>query len=173
MKLKTKFQNEDFDLGEVVEGVIVECLGGHEEKLRVIVPVAKGGQHTFYYSSIKKFMDDWEDAPEEPVRHWFISGTRVYEENGYSDEGIASLESVGNHFKSKEEAEKAVEKLKAWKILKNNGFRFIDWEFDLKTVADGRIWFDVGVNAQWNAEQLLEQKPEVKEALDLLFGGEE
>ena len=115
MKLKTKFQDEDFDLGEVVEGVIVECLGRHEEKLRVIAPVAKGGQHTFYYSSIKKFMDDWEDASEEPkgiikVKK-SIFPTCVYIE--YSTE---------------KEAEKAIEKLKAWKRLKDKGLRIASAE---------------------------------------------
>lgn len=76
-------------------------------------------------------------------------------------------------FETREEAELAVCKLKAWKRLKELGFRFIDWELDMETIADGKIWFDIGVNAEWNAEQLLELKPEAKKSLDILFGGKE
>lgn len=112
------------------------------------------------YHSLAELNEEWEDAPEEPVRHWFISGTRVYEENGYSDEGIASLESVGNHFKSKEEAEKVVEKLKAWKRLKDKGFKFKGWKNDTQTIN-----YNFGGIA-WPTKEL---KPD----LDLLFGGEE
>lgn len=114
MKLRTKFQDEDFDLGEVVEGVIVECLGKHEEKLRVIATAAKGGQHTFYYSSIKKFMDDWEDASEEP------------KEDGL-DNIITLVEAYSNH-DSVMYPKEIVDKLKAWKRLKDKGFRFEGWQ---------------------------------------------
>lgn len=124
MKLKTKFQDEDFDFGEIVEGVVVECLGKHEEKIRVIATAAKGGQHTFYYSSIKKFMDDWEDAPEEPKEHWCVTMyggiTRIKDD----EEPIDDLIEIGNYFSSKEDAYDAWERLKAWKRLKDKGFRF-------------------------------------------------
>lgn len=92
MRLKTKFQDEDFDLGEVVDGVIVECLGKHEEELRVIVTAAKGGQHIFCYSSIKKFMDDWEDAPEEAeeavrkLKAWERLKDKGFRFEGYSND---------------------------------------------------------------------------------------
>lgn len=36
-----------------------------------------------------------------------------------------SRKNFGNYFETKEEAEKAVEKLKAWKRLKDKGFRFL------------------------------------------------
>ena len=75
-------------------------------------------------------------------------------------------------FETREEAKNAVRKLKAWKRLKELGFRFIDWELDMKTVADGKIWFDVGINTEWDAERLLELKPEAKESLDILFSQE-
>lgn len=113
MKLKTKFQDEDFDLGEVVDGVIVECLGKHEEKLRVIATAAKGGKSTFYYSSIKKFMDDWEDVPEEPkgIKDIYCGADTVYIE-----------------MHNEKEVVEAVEKLKAWQRLKDKGFKFDGWE---------------------------------------------
>ncbi len=88
-------------------------------------------------------------------------------------EGKTAEEMAQSLLDEEEETEKAVEKLKAWKRLEERGFRFIDWELDMKTVADGKIWFDVGVNTEWDAERLLEREPKVKEDLDLLFGGEE
>ena len=127
---------------------------------------------TMSFESLAELNAEWEDAPEEPKDYYVINllGKVSVEDGEYQRPGLSEL---GLTFETKEEAEKAVEKLKAWKILNDNGFRTINWEFDLTTIADGKIWFDVGVNTQWDAEQLLKQKPKVKEALDLLFGGEE
>lgn len=66
----------------------------------------------------------------------------------------------GNYFDSREEAEKAVEKLKAFKRLKDKGFRFEGWEMD------GTIWFETKQDEQ-------EWSPKYRDDLDLLFGGEE
>lgn len=118
------------------------------------------------YDSLAELNAEWEDAPEEPVRHWFISGTRVYEENGYSDEGIASLESVGNHFKSREEAEKAVERLRAWKRLKDKGF-----EFEGHDDRDRGQLGDIVIYAEMPTFEYDDDS--TRDDLDLLFGGEE
>lgn len=132
------------------------------------------------YTSLAKLNEEWEDY-EEPKEYWFINDLdrepmkcelRHCSVRSFTEWG-KKRKQIGNYFETREEAEKAVEKLKAWKRLKDNGFRFIDWELDMKTVADGKIWFDVGTNTEWDAERLLELKPEVKESLDLLFGGEE
>lgn len=127
--------------------------------------------HTTKLSELK----DYEDY-DEPKGWWYIDihgPHNVIKNDEYYQVVKEACKEIGNYFETKEEAEKAVEKLKAIKILKDNGFRLIQWEFDMTTIADGRIWFDVGVNTQWDAEQLLNHKPEVKESLDLLFGGEE
>ena len=123
--------------------------------------------YPYEYNSLTELNAEWEDAPEEPSRHWFISGTRVYEENGYSYEAIADLESVGNHFKTKEEAERAIEKLKAWKRLKDKGFRFI---------LDGETEMPMFIYSGANGEKCLTSAEESKQCRDdiqLLFGGEE
>lgn len=147
----------------------------------VIYPIDENwdakGDKKYVYHSLAELNEEWCDY-EEPKEYWFIDEFGLvqkeieyyYEENkeAVHDKRIA----VGNYFESKEEAEKAVEKLKAWKRLKEFGFRFIDWELDMKTVADGKIWFDIGINTEWDAERLLELKPEVKESLNILFGGE-
>ena len=81
------------------------------------------------YNSFSEVNEEWEDY-EEPKEYWCIDwtggvnhitlldGSDTYEEN---------KKEIGNYFKTKEEAEKAVEKLKAWKRLRDNGFKF-DYE---------------------------------------------
>lgn len=170
MKLKTEFQDEDFKLGEVADVNIATMPDG---RIKAQAVAKSGGVHTFFYDDLKTFTDDWEDY-EEPKEYWYIDcyGT-VIRSLVNDNEWDERRKEIGNYFLSREEAEKAVEKLKAMAKLKEFGFRFIDWELDMKTVADGKIWFDIGVNTEWDAERLLELKPEVKESLDILFGGEE
>ena len=177
MKLKTRFQDEDFDLGEVVEGVIVECLGKHEKELRVIATAAKGGQHTFYYSSIKKFMDDWEDAPEEPKKYWFIDayGNIVQNEitKHYGDEytdmadAYESQKQIGNYFETEEEANKALEKLKAFTRLKDKGFKFNG----IEVFSEGLLEIDGVLSALKGADNA--ERLKMIDDLNTCFGGEE
>lgn len=115
------------------------------------------------YETLEAVVEKWQDY-EEPK-----SGIK----DVWFPDVIEGRNNVVISFETREEAKNAVRKLKAWKRLKELGFRFIDWELDMKTVADGKIWFDVGINTEWDAERLLELKPEVKESLDILFGGEE
>lgn len=137
-------------------------------EIKEVQPITIGG-----FRSLAELNDEWEDY-EEPKTPYFINWFgEVSELSGHiSNIEIEKLRKIGNYFLSREEAERAAERMKAWKRLREFGFRFIDWELDMKTVADGKIWFDIGVNTEWDAERLLELKPEVKESLDILFGGE-
>ena len=141
----------------------------------VLIIMDKNGVQLAKYNSPAELNSEWEDAPEEPKEYWFINSCGVVEVRTEEEQlAIADMhKQFGNYFETEEDAEEAVEKLKAMAKLKEFGFRFIDWELDMKTIADGKIWFDVGVNTEWDAEQLLELKPEAKELLDMLFGGEE
>ena len=111
------------------------------------------------YNSIKALSEDWEDV-EEPKDYYFIRSESLTV--GYSpisnSRSCKNRKQIGNYFETKEEAEKAVEKLKAWKRLKDKGFRFID-HIDRDT-GQGmtRYEWDGYVNG---------------EDLDLLFGGED
>ena len=95
----------------------------------------------------------------EPKKYWYITdgGYICRDDIKYSD-WIEERKSIGNYFETEEEAEKAVEKLKAFKGLKDKGFRFID-HIDRDT-GQGmtRYEWDGYING---------------EDLDLLFGGEE
>ena len=62
MKLRTKFQDEDFELGEVVDAQIAYA---HLQRFKVEAKAKKGGLHIFYYDSVKDFTDHWE-VMEEP-----------------------------------------------------------------------------------------------------------
>lgn len=120
------------------------------------------------YSSLAELNKEWEDY-EEPIVYWLINPLKEkpyrIDGNGefriYNDEEIAKFEEAGFLYKTEEEAEKAVEKLKAWKRLKDKGFEF-EW-VDKDT---GSIKF-----AFFNREGKITK--EMWQDIDLLFGGEE
>lgn len=56
--LKTKFQDEDFDLGEIVKAQI--RIAWFYKKIVVVAEARKGGIHTFAYGTVSSFLDDWE-----------------------------------------------------------------------------------------------------------------
>lgn len=115
----------------------------------------------YYYHSLAELTDEWEDV-EEPKAYWFIrdddSGV------GYSPIGNSSVakrrEAIGNYFETKEEAEKAVEKLKALKRLKDHGFKFVGKTYETDTRFGSAFY-------QLNEDTYSE---DVMADLDLLFG---
>ena len=79
------------------------------------------------FDSIDLLNEEWEDY-EEPKDFWYIdvecgvmcdSTDTDLQDKRYP---IEFMKSIGNYFETKEEAEKAVEKLKALKRLKDKGF---------------------------------------------------
>lgn len=103
MKLKNK------KTGEVLK--IYPCIADTES----IKFMGDDGEH-YEYKSLAEFNKFWEDAPEEPKSYWFI--------NTACDEPIIHVygepyemqKETGNHFETREDAERAYEKLKAWKF---------------------------------------------------------
>ena len=122
------------------------------------------------YNSLAELTDEWEDAGQDGG-YWYYDTTAnhvdyIDKQNVTKDDKKKDQE-IGNCFETKEEAEKAVEKLKALKILKDHGLLFGDWELDNATVADGKIWFDLGGTDQSATEAL--QDKEVESAMNILF----
>ena len=84
----------------------------------------------FTVSSLAKLNEEWEDY-EEPIVYWLINPLREkpnrIDGNGkfriYNDEEIAKFEEVGFLYKTEEEAKQGVERLKAWKRLKDKGLK--------------------------------------------------
>ena len=76
----------------------------------------------YSYDSLAELNAEWEDVPEEPKEYWYIYGNQILKNecDGVLEDGFKE---IGNYFETKEEAERAVEKLKAWKRLKDKGFR--------------------------------------------------
>lgn len=85
----------------------------------------RSAQHTGYYTSLTELNSEWEDVSEEPKTFFTIyyDGT-ISEFKDGDDDQIRDMKAIGNYFESLEEAEKAVEKLRAWKRLKDKGFVF-------------------------------------------------
>lgn len=111
------------------------------------------------YHSLAELNEEWEDY-EEPKTHWYIYGSEPFEvdEENWDKDYIEELKSIGNYFETGKEAEKAVKKLKAWKRLKDKGFRF-----ELRPgIARGVIRYYVK-----------EESNEVEQDLQICFGGED
>ena len=70
---------------------------------------------------------------KKPKEYWYIDINGEIMSDNVEDDTVKVMREIGNYFETKEEAEKAVEKLKAWKRLKDNGFEFKRWE-----IIDGR-----------------------------------
>lgn len=157
MRLKTEFQDEDFKLGEVADVNIATMPDG---RIKAQAVAKSGGIHTFFYDDLKTFADDWEDVPEEPKEYWYIEGDGDIHHIGTElcDElEIHTMKQIGNYFDSREEAEKAVERLRAWKRLRDKGFRIT------LQGCKGNAW----LQANWGNLQ-----GDYSDVL-LLFGGEE
>lgn len=122
-------------------------------------------EETVKYNSLSKMAEEWEDY-EEPKDYWYIDldGEILNDSSVYEDKTVRGMKEIGNYFETKEEAEKAVEKLKAWKRLKDRGFIFCGYE----ALGCGEIHF----TSDWDIEDEYE-KGQRRKDLDLLFGGEE
>lgn len=94
----------------------------------------------YSWSTIDNFpniLTDWFEEIEEPTRwkpelghdYYYISGDGHVYDNSWDDSQFVDRGrfEIGNCFRTEEEAEKAVEKLKAWKRLKDSGLKFKDW----------------------------------------------
>lgn len=138
MKLKNKITGEIWDIGKVLTN-------GYPS-----------------YETLKQINEEWEDY-EEPKDYWIID-TILHEirslpyKNNEEDKRYEQwLEELGLKFETKEEAEKAVEKLKAWKRLKDNGFR-------LDAVVDTFFCLDIYMCG--------EPYEAIKDDLKIVFGNE-
>ncbi len=150
MKLRDKktgaiYSIEDIDLGNNKDGI---WLGMNR------------------YKSLAELNAEWEDY-EEPKEYWYIEPNgviaRIDEWDCCTDSDIEIMKTLGNYFETKEEAKKAVEKLKAWKRLKDKGVEFYGWRRNHTGTYDLLV--------RW--EDRIPRSYEVKKDLDLLFGGKE
>lgn len=157
MKLKNK------KTGEIVDTLCQENAMG----IAFGIDHHDGDPIMVYYNSLAELNEEWEDY-EEPKEYWYID-TLEGQVCHYSylpkeeDEGDKFNKQIGNYFETKEKAEKAVEKLKAWKRLKDKGFKFANkprYEY-------GEIRASI-----FDPTESYEEQTKYWDDLDLLFGGE-
>ena len=148
MKLKNK------KTGEILE---------KREDEQIIIPLIddEGDWYEEGFNSLNELNEEWEDY-EEPKEFWWINynGGISHAEIGTMDR--TAIKQIGNYFSSREEAEKAVEKLKAVKRLKDKGFRFDNWKNDNKKCLGDFVIFSH-----------IKDLTDIIVDLDLLFGGGE
>lgn len=155
MRLKNKKTGEIIDL-DIAN--IKAQFGG----ISVIpLPIKLDGDE-YVYNSLAELNEEWEDY-KEPKEYWYVdSYGMVVRSLANDNEWDERRKAIGNYFETKEEAEKAVEKLKAWKGLKDAGFKFKSWtKFDRLYIDEYRL--------EAECIFLISQEKD----LNLLFGGEE
>lgn len=145
MKLKTKFQDEYFDFGKVKD---VDMATMPDGRIKAQAIDKAGRYHTFFYNSLQKMCEEWEDAPEET------------KEDGL-DNIIALVDAYSSN-DSERYPKEIVGKLKAITRLKSCGFKFKGW----RTADLGADKYYFVITAESDGAD--------KSDLDLLFsGGEE
>lgn len=123
-------------------------------------------KNVWRYNSLAELNEEWEDY-KEPREYWYIDydgGILCGESDNSSAEKM--MISMGNHFKSLKEAEKAVEKLKAWKRLEEARICFKDYHYELEE-NDALITYKLEIESDGFAYE------DFTDDLNLLFGGED
>ena len=118
------------------------------------------------YYSLAELSADWEDY-EEPEEYWTMSCGAAINCTWNGDKYDRATEAVGLKFDTKEECERAIEKLKAWKRLKNARFEFGTIKYNLDEESSSTIAYDGIITIKGMAYE------DFVDDLDLLFGGEE
>lgn len=106
-------------------------------------------EETKIYTSLTELNAEWEDY-EESETYWYIDWNGEVCRSDIHDEKTEQMKLIGNYFETKEEAEKAAEKLKAWKRLKDRGFEFgsiggrdIEFTYPDDCCNDKSFWADI------------------------------
>lgn len=161
MKLRNK------KTGEIVEPCGITCVNG-----RTFVRFDDGkGIFKFEARSLAQLNENYEDC-QDPKEYWYICSTRNYEitrviiDEGTDFDRVQKDKEIGNYFETIEEAEKAVEKLKAFKRLQDLGFTFNNIRFHEK--YNYIEWRIKAKNELTDVEI-----EEFRECLHKVFGGED
>lgn len=155
MKVQDRF--DENRIGDLV------CDGAYKYVQNFAVEI--DGKRVAEYDSLDAVTKEWKDY-EEPVYYYFIQddgriGCDAIEPYNHKPKVLEHKE-IGNFFTTREEAERALEKLKAYKRLKDKGMTLkldsfrgcIDYRIDLTPLRGEEI-------------------RKIAEDLELLFGKEE
>ncbi len=115
------------------------------------------------------FMNYQPEIKEEQKGYWYINEFGTPTEITHTRENIYDKQrkNFGNYFETKEEAEQAVEKLKAWKLLRDE----CNIKFD-GIIRDHKAMLK-GVKLSYDRHTVtFDRMRECTDALYLIFGGE-
>lgn len=121
----------------------------------------RNGDKEYYYHSLAELNAEWEDVPEDTKDFWYIrcgGAVKQNEDSSLEKHHIDKHKEIGNYFSTREEAEKVVERLRAWKRLVDKGFRFTEWGVGLND--------ELTIKAKYN-------ELDIYEDMNLLFRGGE
>lgn len=137
--LNGDINNGIYDLGELEMKLRIKETG---EIVELVGEIKRSDDRYFTldsYDTLAQLCEAFDDY-EEPKYFWYICDFRVMrgiegkfstpDIAAFTREEIAKLKAIGNYFETEEEAEKAVEKLKAWTRLENKGAMFKGWLWD-------------------------------------------
>lgn len=148
MKLKNRKTGEISELKVTINGNLT---------------ITKDDEIIAIYPSLAELNAEWEDY-EEPDEIWYIDWKGDIRSADIGN-GWYGEKQIGNYFATEEEAEKAVEKLKAWKRLKDNGLVVKKWSHtpDMNLTTGSFI----------KIEGFIPEVVKNMNDLELIFGGEE
>lgn len=118
----------------------------------------------FCGDNLKRICEEWEDY-EEPKEYWYMSNRgdiRCIDDEDTDWDNDRKL--IGNYFETREEAEKAVERLRAWKRLKDKGV-----SFEAK-VIDSKWYLEPKAEPQ---QRTFDESHDLFKDIMFIFGGEE
>lgn len=151
MRLKNKKTGEIKELTVFSDKFYLEDMG-----------FAKG--ESIKYDTLAELNEEWEDY-EDPKDFYIVEqrgtvGSRYRTGAEYEK----MFKQIGNYFETKEEAEKAVERLRAWKRLKDKGFKFNSCKIEMSEIIVPEITITAFIHTE---------EPETLNLVNLLFGGED
>ena len=161
MKLRNKKTGEVADVESLGHAESLKEKFGHQVTLSWATEY-KNLSQCKDYTSLAELNEEWEDY-EEPKTFWAISWAgepEEYDAKNAPQELKDMARSIGNYFETREEAEKAVEKLKALKRLEEKGLHVTTFYVEKGSLVIRAKTYNSSGAENW-------------EDLDLLFEAEE
>lgn len=149
MKLRNK------QTGEILESAISSAV--IKDKFRIYDEL---NDKYYTYDSLAELNAEWEDYEEPKEYYYYIDDGGIISIDQYLSTMSNMRKSFGNYFETEKEAEKAAERLRAWKRLKDKGFKFDGYH-----IPAGEIHFNMAIQR--------EAMDEFIKDMGICFGGEE
>lgn len=126
--------------------------------------------------SLKRELEELGCSTLKDLEEWEVLGEYSIDGSGMilpleytKEEDIKCIKEIGNYFATKEEAEKALEKIKAWKRLKDKGLKPIDWAWHKVDNPNKDDFEEMVIKVYFRTDQYVD---DWDDDLDLLFSQE-